>query len=150
VAGELDLLHKIDLELAGDIEVGVTRSRVRLLVKGDAPMQHVLAREAALPSLFDLLLGLTARWQMKFQVEFDPLAVDDAAMWCEAGPCTGSLVGEVGLRPRLSGGGGWQWYARMHSEPVSLPICVHDPVLGQTRKTLFLLPSVNLLDWSLG
>jgi hypothetical protein len=150
MAGELDLLHTIDLELAGDIALGVTQTHVRLLVKGEVPMKQVLARDAAQPSLFELLLGQTVRWQLKFKLEFDPLAVDDAALWSEAGPCTGSLMGELGLRPRVAGGGGWQWYARMHTEPVSLPVCVHDPLLGQTRKTLFLLPGVQLLDWSLG
>lgn len=150
VAGGLDLLHKIDLELVGDIELGVTRTRLRLMARGEAPMRHDLAREAAQPGMFELLLGLTCRWQFKFQVEFDPLAVEDAALWCEAGPCTGALTGEVGLRPRLAGSGGWQWYARLATEPVSLPLVVHDPVLGRTRKTLFLLPAVSLLDWSLG
>lgn len=150
VAGELNLNHLITLELTGEVEVGVTRTRIRLRVHGDAPMKHVLARDAATPSLFEALLGVTSRWQMKFGVEFDPVAVDDAALWREAGPCTGSLVGEVGLRPKLSGGGGWQWYARMQTEPVSMPICIHDPVLGQTHRTLFLLPGVDLLDWSLG
>jgi hypothetical protein len=150
VAGELDLLHQIDLELAGDVELGVTRTHVRLLAKGEVAMKQVLAREAAQPSLFDLLLGQTVRWQLPFQLEFDPLAVDDAALWSEAGPCSGAVVGELGLRPRVAGGGGWQWYARMHTEPVSLPVLVHDPVLGHTRKTLFLLPGVQLLDWSLG
>ena len=90
------------------------------------------------------------RFAIEFQVEFDPVAVEDAALWRDAGPCTGSMCGEVGLRPRLSGGSGWQWYARMHTEPVMLPICIHDPVLGQTRKTVFLLPGVNVLDWSHG
>jgi hypothetical protein len=149
VAGELDLNHLMNLELAGEVEVGVTRTRIRLRVHGDSPMKHVLAREAVSPSLFEVLLGVTSRWQMKFQVDFDPVAVDDGVLWRNAGPCTGSLTGEVGLRPCPSGGG-WQWYARMRSEPVSMPICLHDPVLGQTHRTLFLLPGVDLLEWSLG
>ncbi len=150
VAGGLDLLHRVDLELAGDVELGVTRTRLRLRVVGEAPMRHEVLRESGLTGMFELLLGLTSRWQFKFQVEFDPLAVDDAALWCEAGPCTGALTGELGLRPRLSGGGGWQWYARLATEPVSLPLVIHDPVLGRTRRSLFLLPAVTLLDWSLG
>lgn len=150
VAGEFDLNHLMNLELAGEVELGVTRTRIRLSVHGDSPMKHVLAREASNPSLFEVLLGITSRWQMNFHLEFDPVAVDDGALWREAGRCTGSLTGEVGLRPRPSGGGGWQWYARMRTEPVSMPICVHDPVLGQTYTTLFLLPGVELLDWSLG
>ena len=150
VAGELDLNHLIDLELTGEVELGVTRTRVRLVVKGDAPMKHLLARDATQPGLFDVLLGVTVRWQMPFCIEFDPIAVDEAALWCEAGPCVGTLVGEVGFRPRLSGGCGWQWYVRMNIEPVSVPVCVHDPVLGQSRHSLHLLPRVHLLDWSLG
>ena len=149
VAGELNMNHLVDLELTGEVEWGVTRTRVRLVVKDEAPMKHVVAREAAQPGLIDTLLGVTVCWQMQFSVEFDPIAVDDAAMWYEAGPCTGSVIGEVGLRPRLLGSG-WQWYARMHCESVSVPIRVHDPVLGQTQKILVLLPGVDLLDWSLG
>ena len=73
---------------------------------------------------------------------------EGGAMWSEIISCTGALAGEVGLRPRLTGGGGWQWYARLVSESVSAYIRVHDPVLGQTTQSVNLLPQLKLLDWS--
>ena len=90
------------------------------------------------------------RWRFEYRIEFDPVAVDEGALWSQAGPCTGALVGEAGLRPRSTGGSGWQWFVRLDSEAVSIPLCLHDPVLGQTRQTLALLPATRLLDWSLG
>jgi hypothetical protein len=112
-------------------------------------MKKIFAREKIVPALMDVLLQKTVRWQMPFQLEFDPIAVDDASLWSETGPCTGTLSGEVGLRPRQSGSG-WQWYAQMSTDPVSVPLCIVDPVIGQTHQTLSLLPGVCLLDWSLG
>lgn len=150
VLGDFDLTHSIDLLLSGEIVLGVTRTRVRLMVQGEAPMKQRFAREQAVPGLLDVLLPVATRWRLAWRIEFDPVAVEEGALWSEAGPCSGALVGEVGLRPRIAGGGGWQWYARLDSEAVSLPMCLHDPVLGQTRRTLPLLPALKLLDWSLG
>ncbi len=150
VLGELDLRNTIDLSLSGEIAVGVTRSRVRLMVQGEAPMKQSITRDKAVPGLLDVLLPVAARWRFAWRIEFDPVAVEEGALWSEAGPCSGALTGEVGLRPRIAGGGGWQWYAKLDSEAVTAPVCIHDPVLGQTRRTLALLPALKLLDWSLG
>jgi hypothetical protein len=150
VLGDFDLHNAIDLSLSGEIVLGVTRTRVRLRVTGDSPMQQQIAREQAAPGLLDALLPAVGRWRFDYRVEFDPIAVEVGALWSEAGPCTGAIAGEAGLRPRVTGGSGWQWYARLDSEAVSLPICIHDPVLGQTRRTLTLLPALRLLDWNLG
>ena len=150
VQGDFDLTHSIKLLLSGEIGLGVTRTRVRLMVQGEAPMKQQLAREQAVPGLLDLLLPAATRWRFAWRIEFDPVAVEEGALWSEVGPCSGALVGEVGLRPRIAGGSAWQWYARLESEAVSLTLCLHDPVLGQTRRTLPLLPALKLLDWSLG
>lgn len=150
VLTDVDLLNSIDLLLAGEIAIGVTRTRVRLIVQGSAPMRRQLARERAVPTLLDSLLPAVGHWRFAYRVEFDPVAVEQGALWSEAGPCAGALVGEAGLRPRTTGGSGWQWYARLDSEALAIPVCLHDPVLGQTRSTLALLPAVRLLDWSLG
>lgn len=147
--GDFDLNNSINLELCGEVEVGTTRTRLRLSVRGEAPMKQLFARERAVPALMDVLLQTKVQWKMEFKLEFDPLAVEDASLWKEAGPCTGSLSGEVGLRPRQSGSG-WQWYAQLSTEPVSVPLCIFDPLLGQTHQTLHLLPAVSLLNWSLG
>ena len=150
VLGDFDLTSSIDLLLSGEVVLGTTRTRVRLVVQGSAPMKQQIARERALPGLPEVLLSAVARWRFVYRIEFDPVALDEGALWSEAGPCSGALVGETGLRPRPMGGGGWQWYARLTTEAVSVPVCVHDPVLGQTRRTLALLPALKLLDWSLG
>lgn len=147
--GDFDLNNKIQLELNGEVEVGVTRTKVRLHAQGDAAMKALFTRESETPTLLDVFLPAVSRWQFKFQLEFDPLAVEEAALWSGAGPCTGLVVGEAGLRPKANGGG-WQWYVRMRVEPVNVTICVFDPVLGQTHRTLFLLPGVDLINWSTG
>ena len=95
-------------------------------------------------------MAATVRWSFDYRIEFDPLAVDEGALWSEAGPSTGAIVGEMGLRPRSGGGGGWQWFARLDTQAVSVPVCLHDPVLGQTRQRVPMLPALKLLDWSLG
>ena len=150
VLGEFDLHNPIDLSLSGEMVLGVTRTRVRLRVTGDGVMTRQIAREQAVPGLLDALLPAVARWRLDYRIEFDPIAVAEGALWTEAGPCSGAITGEAGLRPRVTGGSGWQWYARLDSEAVCLPICIHDPVLGQTRRTLTLLPALKLLDWNLG
>ena len=150
LAGELDLNNLISLELSGEVTVGETRTRVRLFVQGECPARQILKRESELPGLFEVLSELTMRWKLKFQLEFDPLAVETASLWCEAGPCSGSLNGEIGLRPKISGGSGWQWFVRLHTDAVSVPIGICDPVLGLTFKTVPLLPSMDLLNWSIG
>lgn len=150
VLTDVDLVNSIELLLAGEIAIGVTRTRIRLIVQGSAPMKQQLARERAVPTLLESLLPVVGRWRFAYRVEFDPVAVEQGALWSEAGPCVGALVGEAGLRPRTTGGSGWQWYARLDSEALAIPVCLHDPVLGQTRSTLALLPAVRLLDWSLG
>lgn len=149
VVGEVNANHVIDVELAGEITIGVSRTRVRLTVRGNVPMNHQVARESEAPGLLDVLLPVVSRLKMEFNVDFEPFAVEDAAMWSMVGGATGSLTGEIGLRPKLTTGG-WQWYARMASEAVSVPICMVDPLLGQTHRTLQLLPAVNLLEWSYG
>ena len=149
VVGEFNVNHVIDIELTGEITMGVSRTRVRLTVRGNVPMNHQIARENEAPRLLEVLLPLASSLKLDFKVDFEPFAVEDAAMWSLIGAATGSLTGEIGLRPKLTSGG-WQWYARMASEAVSVPICLFDPLLGQTHRTVQLLPAVNLLDWSYG
>ena len=150
VVGDLDLNHIIDVQMVGEIEQGLTRSRLRLTVKGDVPMKRLVKREGKSPGLFEVIPACVSKWQLGFHAEFDPIAVEDAALVRDVGPCTGFLNGEVGIRPKVTGGNGWEWYSRISTEPVYLPICIHDPVLGLTQKTLSLLPGITLLDWSLG
>ena len=148
VAGNLDLRHAVDIVLAGEMALGATRTNVRLIVHGQATLRQQPTREHAVPGLLDVLMAAAVRWSFDYRIEFDPLAVDEGALWSEAGPCTGAMAGEMGLRPRS--GGGWQWFARLDTQAVSVPVCLFDPVLGQTRQRVALLPALRLLDWSLG
>ena len=148
--GEFDLNNTLDLTLEGDIELGATRTRLRLRAAGEAPLRLDVARDQAVPGLLDALLPVAVRWRWPFQLDFDPIATEDAALWSGIGLCTGGVIGEATLRPRLTGGSGWQWYLRLGSEAVSVSVTVHDPVLGQTLRNVELLPAVDLLDWCLG
>ncbi len=150
VLGDLRLACSLDLLLEGEAESGGVRARVQLHAQGEQTLQLSLTRELPQPTVLEALMPAVARFRFPFALSHDPLASDEGAIWHDAGPCTGAVVGEAGLRPRLSGGSGWQWYARMQIEPVLAPVTVHDPVLGRTRRTLALLPAVPLLDWSLG
>lgn len=149
-AGELELVNALELVLTGEVAVGAARARIRLRLQGEEPMRHSLRREGEAPALAEMLAAATCRWRFPCQVDVEPLAGELGALCSEAGPCTGALVGEAGLRPRAGGGGGWQWYARMSLEPVALPMRTRDPVLGQSCETLALLPALPLLDWSAG
>jgi hypothetical protein len=149
VAAEVDLVNAFDLTLSGLITQGTTQTRVRLMAAGGASLVHHLIREQREPSLVDSLLAMTATWQVNFELEFDPVATHEASLWTTAGPCTGALTGQAGLRPS-AGEGGWEWFAQMENEAVSASVCVHDPVLGQNKKTLTLLPPQTLLNWSHG
>lgn len=148
--GDLELHNDIELLLSGEMELGPTRTRVRLRLQGTAPLKQRFARDRLVPGLLDVLLPVAARWRFDYRIEFDPIAVEDGVVWCEAGPCSGALVGELGLRPNASGGAGWQWFARLSTEAVTVPVCLFDPVLGETRRMVPLLPATPLLDWSLG
>ena len=150
VLADLDLVCTVDLALDGEVETGGAKSRVRLAARGEAKLALAVAREAPQPGVAEALLPAVMKLRIPFEVEHDPLASDDGVVCARLGPCSGALVGEAGLRPRLSGGSGWQWYVRLGVEPVLVPAMLHDPLLGQTHRTLALLPALPLLDWSLG
>jgi hypothetical protein len=152
VLADLDITCGIELALEGEITTGASRSRLRLTAAGAAPLQASVVHERPtppVPSLLEALLPARCRFRFPFQAEFDPIATRDGVVWCDAGPCTGAVVGEAGLRPRGLGSG-WQWFVQAAVEPVALPVTLHDPVLGRTRRTLQLLPATPLVDWSLG
>jgi hypothetical protein len=54
------------------------------------------------------------------------------------------------LRPRSQGGSGWQWFANLRVEPAVVEIMVDHPFRGQSRRSVTLLPAIDLLRWSLG
>ena len=147
---EIDLACAFELALEGEIAIGAARSRVRLTARGEERLVLKVLREAPQPGLAETLLPAVVKLRLPFVIEHDPLANAEAVVCSRLGPCTGAVVGEAGLRPRLSGGSGWQWYVRLAIEPVLVPAMLHDPLLGQTHRMLALLPALPLLDWSLG
>lgn len=149
VQAEIDLACRIDLQLAGDVEVGASRTRLRLHAQGGAPLRFACHREQPLPSVLDTLLPARVQWRCPFALDFDPIANEPPVLCQSIGPCTGAIVGEAGLRPRAAGSG-WQWFVRIALEPVLAPLTLCDPVLGDTQRKLALLSAMPLLDWSLG
>lgn len=150
VVAELDLGLSLDLQLAGELEAGGARCAVRLAAAGQARQTHTIRREQAEPPLAAVVAPVVLRWSFPFALQIDPVAAADGIVCASAGPCVGALGGELGLRPRRSGGSGWEWFVRLACDPVLAPFTVVDPVLGVTRRTLALLPAQTLLDWSLG
>lgn len=150
VAGELDLACSLALTLEGEIDLGGSRARVQLQAQGDGPLRTPLLRDTPQPGLMETVLPLATEMRLPFTLTVDPIAHDDGLVWREAGPCSGALHLQAGLRPRQSGGSGWQWFVRATLEPVMAPLLLHDPLLGLTHRQLALLPALPLIDWSLG
>ena len=150
LVGDLDLGCDIQLALQGDVAIAGALSAVRLSASGNARLALSPQHEQAAPPLAEVLAAAVLKFRFPLQLHAQPYANDLGIVCAEAGPCTGAISGELGLRPRLSGGSGWQWYARMALEPALAPVALHDPVLGSTRRSLALLPQLALLDWSLG
>ncbi len=149
--GELDIGCSLDLVLGGEIESGGARTAVTRRARGSARLQLALQRERPQdPPLLAALGAAVLRWRFPFEIAVDPIATALGVVCRDAGPCSGAVAGEAGLRPRQSGGSGWEWFIRLTIEPVLAPMTLHDPVLGATRRSVALLPALPLLDWSLG
>lgn len=139
-----------DLQLSGEFSLAGTRTKLRLHAAGKAPLQLRVQREAALPPLLEALQPAKASFQFPFELTIEPIASEQGGLLQVAGAVLGALVGEAGLRPRTSGGSGWEWFAALRIEPVSVPLELSDPLLGTTRLVQPLLPALTLVDWSLG
>jgi hypothetical protein len=150
VLGALDLQAcRAELQAEGELAWGGGRARLALRCAASAPLSLQLRREAAEPPLFPLLLPARVAFRLPWVAEVIPLATDPGTLLQAAGACTGALVGEAGLRPRTSGGSGWEWFASLRLEAASLPLSLVDPVLGVRRFTHPLWPEQVLLEWSL-
>lgn len=151
LVGELQMQAcQADLTFEGELAARGARSRITLRCVAQAPLQLSLRREAPEPALLPTMLPALARFRLPFEAEVVPLASDSGTLLQAAGPGSGALVGEVGLRPRTSGGSGWEWCAALRLEPVNLALEWVDPLLGRGTFTQALLPAQVLLDWKLG
>jgi hypothetical protein len=139
-----------DLHAEAELSLGGGRARLRLHCTGSTPLALQLRREAAEPPLAPALLPAKAAFKLPFTAEVTPLATDTGSLLQLAGPCSGALVGEAGIRPRLSGGSGWEWYATLRLEPAVLPLRLVDPVLGVQGFEHPLWDAQPLFDWSVG
>lgn len=148
--GEMDMQAcAADLHLQADIGLQDARARLTLRCVATAALCASLRREAVEPPLLPVMQAAQLRFSLPFEADLVPVAADSGALLQAAGPCIGALVGEAGLRPRTSGGSGWEWFATLRVEAVSLPVAVLDPLLGRRTQLLPLLPDQTLLDWRL-
>ena len=141
----------IDLECTGELRADRAHAGLRLRATGAAELDKQLVRRTSSPD--DVSEGSSdcvARFRIPFKLEIDSFASAEAATVNATSACTGGLVGEAGLRPRLEGGSGCEWYVQLRIEQVTVDISLDEPLLGPSLKTLTLLPAMPLLSWSLG
>ena len=149
--GEIEMQACLaELQFEGELAVAESRSRIVLRCASKAPLKQLLRREAAEPPLLPVMNAALAPFRVPFEAEVLPLAGDSATLLRAAGPCQGALVGEAGLRPCTTGSSGFEWFATLRLEAVSLPVEWIDPVLGRYSRLQALLPAQELLNWRLG
>jgi hypothetical protein len=141
---------RADLHAESELNLGGGRARLALHCTGSAPLAAQLRRETADLPLLPTLLTAKQAFTLPWTVDLTPIATDAGTLLQAAGPCTGALEGEAGLRPRSSGGSGWEWFASVRLTKGSLPLALVDPVLGVQRFSHTLWPDTPLMDWSLG
>ncbi len=150
VAGFFDLVAcQLNLRLSGTLALHGSLSLLSLHCAAAEPMQTAFERLPADATLAALLPRAQARFSQPFVLAVQSMAHDGLAILDVAGPVSGALVGSCGLRVRPDRVG-LQWFAQIDIEPVSVPLHVHEPLLGQQRQVRALLPAMNLVDWSLG
>ena len=149
VVADIEWSAHAEFHLQGRVEYAGAKANLHLRIEGRAGVQALLERLHADQDLMATLQASELRWRWPVQLEYDALADGDGGLFSEVGPCTGALTGSLGLRPSVTGGGGWEWFATLALEPVSTRVVVHDPLLGRSESHMALLSSVPLLDWSL-
>ena len=151
LVGELAMQAlQADILLEGEFTFGAARAKLQLRCVGEALLQQRLAREAAEPPLLPVMAAASASFKLPFVADLVPLAGDSGAVLQLTGPCTGALVGEAGLRPRTTGGSGWEWFAALRVEPAAVSLVLADPLTGSHAFEQPLLAESTLLDWKLG
>lgn len=149
VLGLLDLdACRAELQWSGEWSVAGTRSRLTLQTQGVARLQHSLCRQSAVPDLLTAMLPSVARWSFPFSLDLVPLATETGALLQQVGPVQGQLSGAAGLRPCTRGTSGWEWFAQLRVEAVTVMLVAVDPVLGAQHFRQTLLPDMVLVDWS--
>ncbi len=151
VVAQLDLIGCLaDLQLGGELTLAGTRSRLMLRLAGQAALRQTVQHDTPTPPLNEVLMAVVTRWRFPVELTLHPLANATGSVLQLAGPATGALVGEAGLRPCTKGCSGWEWFVGLRLEPVAVPLLVTDPLLGQQQLLQPLLPALTLVNWSLG
>lgn len=138
-----------DLEFSAELQLGDARSRLSLRCAGRAELQAQLNRSHAGEPLPALMAQTVSRWRLPLSLSLDPLASETGALLQPVSAPQAALIGELGLRPNSKVGSGWEWYAKLQLEAVSLELLTQDPLMGPSQQTLQLLPALPLLDWSM-
>jgi hypothetical protein len=149
VVADLDWSASADVHLQGMVEFAGAKAHLHLRIEGVARLQTQIERLHGDVDLLAAMQGAVLRWRWPVQIDCDPVAHDEGIVFSEVGPSTGALTGTLGLRPTVTGGGGWEWFATLTLDPVASRVVVHDPLLGRSESHMALLGSVSLLDWSL-
>lgn len=145
---DLDLTASAEIKLTGLVEYAGAKAQLRLKIDGNAALKTHIERLNAEPDLIEATAGAALRWRWPVVLEAEPVADESGIVFAEVGPCTGALVGSIGLRPSPMVGNAWEWYATLALEPVATRVLVYDPLLGASESHLALLGSLQLLDWS--
>ena len=149
VVADLDWLAAGELLLTGQVEYAGAKARLRLQVQGQARLQTLIERLRVDVPLFTAMEASHLKWSWPVRLDYDPVADEGGTVFREVGPCTGALVGILGMRQSARRGGAWEWFCTLSLEPVAARVVVHDPLLGASESHMALLGSVSLLDWSL-
>jgi hypothetical protein len=147
---EMQAAH-IDLALRGNLSWGGASARLELRCLGEAPLACEMQLDGVAPALGEHVVALASvAWRFAFEAQLMPLAEPSGALLQINGPLSGALTGAAGLRPNTHGGSGFEWFAQVRLERVSLPVMALDPVTGSRSGRVELLPDQVLLHWSLG
>lgn len=144
---DFDLTASAEIKLTGLVEYAGAKAQLRLRIEGHAELKTRLERLNAEPTLLETMNGAVLRWRWPVVLEAEPVAADSGIVFSEVGPCTGALVGSFGLRPCVTVGNAWEWFATLALEPVATRVVVYDPLLGMSESHMALLGSLQLLDW---
>jgi hypothetical protein len=151
LAGMLDLVAcQLNLRLGGELALHGSLSRLALHCSGRETLKLQFERRPADADLLAVVKPAACSFRHPFVLQLEAVAeTAQAAVLDVAGPVGGAVTGSCGLRPRTAGPG-LQWFCTLAIEPVSVPLRLHDPLLGQRLLVRPLLPALKLLDWSLG
>jgi len=142
----------LDLTLTGQIELGGARAQLTLRAQGRDSWQQRVAEWGGEAAEGEGLAQSVHAWRHPFVLSLDAIAGTGPAMLSALQlpePLAGAITGRCGLKPRPDGLG-LQWFFTLQTEAVNLAWQVADPLRGDQRGRLELLPAMTLIDWSAG